>query len=178
MRKIKKKEEKIKLESKYLILTILAGLLYYLAYFLKFPNSYLILISIIVLIALFKNFNVISGIKALICLFIFNAITLPLVIIISQFNLIIQIIMFAVNVSLICLMIYGLKNLKKWAFYLALAVLILSCFNLISLFVLVLSQPFILTLSYVLFVVKNALSLLLLVFSFVYIIKSKKYFVK
>jgi len=168
--------KEISIEKKYLILTVLAGLLGYISYFLKISNYYNLIIGIIFLIVLIKNFKSIKGISIFICLMLLNIIGLPLTIYLSKNSGASKFILFAVNFILIALAIMGLRKLKKWAFYLA---LFLIAFSSISLILLVLTfvYPIIFSLQPALILINNFLSLIVLILFFIYLIRSKKYFI-
>jgi len=167
--------KEINIEKKYIILTVLAGLLGYISHFLKISNYYNFIISIIFLVVLIKNFKSIKGIGVFICLILLNIFGLPLTIYLSKSSGASKLILFAVNFILVALVLIGLRKLKKWAFYLA---LFLIAFSSISLILLVLTfiNQIIFSAQPALILINNFLSLIVLILFFIYLIKTKKYF--
>jgi predicted neutral ceramidase superfamily lipid hydrolase len=175
-KKQRKAGNKIKLNLIYIILSILGGLLAYLAYSLKFPNTFNAIISIIFLVALIKNYKKISGINVLIYMLIMNAVITPLSAVLFPLNLIAQIIIFAINLIFIVALIIGLKSLKIWACYLALIAFILSAVN--NIMALITSIPGVVFPASILFILQIVLAVAFALTAFVYLIKSRKYFKK
>jgi len=173
--KKEKMPKELNIEKKYLILIALVGLLGYVSYFLKISNYYNLIIGIIFLVALIKNFNGIKGISVFICLMLLNIFGLPLTIYLSKSSGASKFIIFAVNFILIVLVIIGIRKLKKWAFYLALFLIAFSSISLISL-VLTLIYSITFSVQPALILINNFLSLIILILFFIYLIRSKKYF--
>ena len=173
---VKKEEGKIEIRGKFILLVLLAAIINYAAYYLKFPNSYGVVLGILFLILLFRNFKKLSGIEVIIYLFILNALTLPLTVFTLGANLASRIIMFVFNIALINFVVSGLRSMKKWGFYLTLASLALSIVvllrNLLA-YIPLLSK---ITLPLILSSANTLVSFALLVCIFVYIIRAKRYF--
>ena len=164
----------ILLEKRFIFLAILAGLLYYIAYYFRFPNSFAAAIGLVFLIALIKNLKTKKGISVLIYLMIFNAITMPLAIFSLKIYLAYQIIYSAFIIVLFCLMINGLRKLRKWAFYLTLFLFVISLLNSANLVISFIGE--FLKLSMIIFITRNVISLAFMIISVFYILKSKQYF--
>ena len=173
---VKKEEWKIEIKGKFILLVLLAAIINYAAYYLKFPNSYGVVLGILFLILLFRNFKKLSGIEVVIYLFILNALTLPLTVFTLGANLASKIIIFVFNIALINFVVSGLRSMKKWGFYLTLVSSVISIvmlFRNLLAYIPLLSK---ITLPLVVSSANTLVSFALLVCIFVYIIRAKRYF--
>ena len=171
----KEKNEEIKIEFKYVLLTFVAALMGYIADFFRFPNSWTFALTLGFLILLIVNFNKRNGISILIYFMIWNALVLPLFIFSMKVALVSQILFLVINLVAYYLIISGLRRLKKWGFYLTIIVFALSLVNII--FALISSQTtFVFNLPNMLVLAKNIILLVFLITSVAYVIKSKKSF--
>jgi len=170
------KEKVIAIKSRFIILTILAAVLSYIAYYLRFPNSFGIILGTIFLVLLLKNFKKINGVEVMIYLFIFNALLLPLAIFTLDIGLGYNIFFFVINLTLIALVVSGLKSLKKWGFYMTLLAIVLSAVSLLKAFPSYI--PFLkdITIPLILSMANDLISFALMISMLVYIVKSYKYF--
>lgn len=120
----------LKLSDKALYISFLAGALFYVAYYFKFPNSYSLLLSFIFLTLLIKNFKKIEGLKIIIYSLVISLITLAPSINIAS-SLARGISLFSLNAFILLLMIFGLKYMKKWAMVFSIIMLSLSWISVI-----------------------------------------------
>lgn len=165
----------VKLEAKYIILTLIAAAISYLAYYLRFPNSWSVFLMLVFSIILLKNFNSIRGVNVVIYMIIFTALILPLNIFVLNVSIGYKITAFIINLIIINFVANGLKRLRKWGLYLSIIVFALSLINIaVSIFLLV--SRFISTLSYYASLASLVSSLAFSLLSICYLIKSKGYF--
>lgn len=125
-RRANRSKKGLKLENKYIYLSFAAGLIYYLASYFKFPNSYGAVVSFILLTLLIMNFKKIDGLKIIICSLIISLITLAPSLNEGTASLFVRVIILLLNLLIIILMIFGLKDLKKWGFYLSIIFIVLG----------------------------------------------------
>lgn len=170
------KHAEIKIEMKYALLSVLAGLLYYAADYLKYPNSYSLVIMLIFLICLMKSFKKAEGIKPVIYLMVFSAVILPLTLFSASMPLAYHIALLLLNLSLFMLIIYGLRKFRTWGFYLAVLTIAFSLFNLLYSVIAIISQYFTPTLSMAIFILRNAVTCILFALMLVYLFRFKGHF--
>ena len=176
-KKLKKrnKEKKIKLEWKYVFLSLLAGALYYVAYLIKVPNSYSILVSLTLVSFLFMNFSDLKGVSIIIYSMIIAAMLLPKTIWLMPFNILAKIGILGINLFLIFVIIYGLVNLKRWAAVLSILTSLISTYQLVYAAIFVLKATTF-NIYVLLFIIRNFISLMLLFMIIVYLLTFWKKF--
>jgi len=172
----KQLEVNIKTEAEFIVASVILGILYYVAYFLKFPNTYTIFVYVIFLAALIKDFNNEKGIDVLIYLIMFSIIILPLMTFIQGNINIYLISSFVIAMTALVFAIIGLRNMRKFGFYLT---IILFGFSLISTIYLMI--PFFkafngFSTAFLIQLIRNLSSIALLVLSITYLTKSRGYF--
>jgi hypothetical protein len=174
-RKTRAKNKEVRIESGYIIFSLIAAIAGYLSYYLKFPNSYSLLLMLVFSIALLNNFNSRKGISVLIYSLIVNALLLPLNLFALPISTLLQLVFLLINLLLLAVVLIGLKRLRKWGFYLAALVYIFSLLNaLFSLFMSLNGVAF--ALPGCIAVCSILLSNVFLVLAIVYLIKSRGYF--
>ena len=155
----KKRAKEFTLKKKYVLWSLAAGLLYYLAHYFNFPNSYGLAVSLTFLILLLKNFKTIKGNAIILYSMIVSAVIIPMTIGLVPYQLSLKLGLIAFNLLFIFVIGFGLFKLKKWAIVLAILVNLLSSYQLVYSVVPVLaSVPF--NIYVLLFMLRNATSLL------------------
>ena len=175
-----KKEAKsgkaLMLDFRYILLSVAAGLIYYVAYYFRFPNSFSIIVTLAFLAALIKGFKKVDGVKAIMYMMIYMAVIMPLLILIIPISFYFQIGLIALNWAILLLVITGLKELKMWGFYLTQFALMFSMVNVLAVFELLITQPPIMNIFSILFISRNVLTFAFLAVSFIYLVRSVKHF--
>lgn len=175
-----KKEAKsakgLMLDFRYILLSVAAGLVYYVAYYFKFPNSFNIIVTLVLLAALIKGFKKVDGVKAIMYMMIYMAVIMPLLILIIPISFYFQIGLIALNWAILLMVITGLKELRIWGFSLAQFVLMFSVVNVLAVFELLITQPPAMNIFSILFISRNVITFAFLVVSFIYLIRSVKHF--
>jgi len=166
-----KQDNKVKLEWKYVGLSVLAGLLYYLAYYLKFPNSYSAVVSLVLLFLLLKNFKSLNAVSIIIYSTIISAVILPMTVFLMPLSLTYQLIVLFVNLLLILVVSWGLYKTRRWAIILAIIVNLVSAYTLTYSAVLIFKQVAF-NIYLALFLLRNALSLIVVLAVIVYLLSS------
>lgn len=116
----------LNLDLKYIIFSIVIGALSYLAYYLKFPKIYSIIISLVLLFLLIKNFGTIKSINIIFYLILLQFIVMPLNLWILPLSWMYLTIVTAINVIIFIFMLLGIYNLKKWGVILTIIVFLFS----------------------------------------------------
>ena len=159
----------MKLERKYLLISVAAGLLYYLAYFLKIPNSYSLIVSLMLLILLLKNFKTIKGTAIILYSMIISAVLIPMTIWLMPYSIYSRLGIIAFNFLIVFAIGFGLFKLKRWAMVLAIVANLLSAYQLVYSVI-----PVMATVSFnvyvLLFILRNAASLLMTFAVIVYLL--------
>lgn len=176
-RKTNTKSEKtsIKIEPKYIMLVFIAAAITYFSYYLRFPNSWSIFISLVFLVLLLKNFYTRNGIIVLLCAMLLDALVLPIVVNSTAINLEYRIAVFAINLIIFVVVATGLYKMKKWGFYAGIIVFALAALSSLFSSMQILKQ-LVFTLSGILFFANNLFAFILQIAALAYIIKSKRYF--
>jgi len=117
--------KELKFEDKWVYLSLAIGALYYVAYYFKFPNSYSTVVSFVMLTLLIRNFKKIEGLKVIIYSLIISIMTLAISMIGYQ-SIMASLVMLSLNLAVFLLMIFGLKGLRKWGFYLSIVMFIIG----------------------------------------------------
>ena len=174
-KQVRKEKPKVVLELKFIILSVLAGLLYYAAYLLNIPNSYALIISLVFIVSLIKKIGSISGINILIYILIFSMITIFSELFTSSSAYTIASIV--IDLLIMGILIFGLINLRKWALYFSLVVIAISAVvSIIGLVYLLSIMP--LTIPAVIFTLGSISSIVLQICALAYILRSRKYFLQ
>ena len=168
--------KELKIENKYVYLSFAVGILYYLAYYLKFPNSYSAIVSFALLTLLIKNFKKIDGLKIVICSLIISLITLASSLTIGSYPLMTWLTIFLLNLMILLLMVFGLKGFKKWAFYLSVIMLALGVISVFGTIVNYDAQYFIWTIQNVIFNLKVIASISFSLAAIIFLMKFRKAF--
>ena len=168
--------KELNIKNKYILFALIAGLISYLAYFLRFPNSYSIIAITAFVILLARNFRKTGGLKVIVCYLLFSAVIVPLFLFLSEISIIYKIAMLIINLGIIGLSAVGLKKMKIWGVYLSIAIFFLSIINLISSLLLINSTYLSSGLPAILFIANTILAMAFLILSMAYLIKSAKNF--
>lgn len=170
-----KYRNKIILSRNALIFTVIAAAMSYLAYYLRFPNSWTVLLMLVLSLALLKNFSSLRGVNVIIYSIIVTALLLPLNIFVLNVTLAYKIAAFIINLIIIIFVANGLRQMRKWGFYLTIIVFAFSLINIVMPIFSLLSK-FDLTLPYSMTLANLIFSAAFSVLSLAYLIKSRKYF--
>jgi len=168
--------KELKFENKYIYLSFAAGALYYLAYYFKFPNSYGLAVSFILLTLLIRNFKKIEGTKIIIYSLIISLITLALSMGTGTSSLQLKLVILSLNIAITLLMIFGLKGLRKWGLYLSVTMVLIGLISVLSTTVTYNAQYFGWTLPNVMFNLKIIAAMSFSIASMVFLIKFRKSF--
>ena len=168
--------KELKLENKYIYLAFAAGLLYYAAYYLKFPNSYSAIISLFMVSFLAMGFKKTDGLKVIICSLIISLMTLASSAFSTSLPITYQMMVFSINLVILLLMIFGLKSLRKWGYYLSIAIFSVSIINLILVLVGYNMTYFSWSIQGIAMNLKNVLSLAFAAASITFLIRFRKSF--
>jgi hypothetical protein len=116
----------------HVILVVVAALLSYIALFLKYPNTWSMILNLLLIGLLVYYLKSENGVIVIILAMLLSILTLPITIISMQVPLLYQIMIFAINAILMILIIFGLKHLTKWGYYLSIAVFAISILSLVA----------------------------------------------
>jgi len=170
VKKTKITRQEVKIESKLVILSVLAGIL---GYFGFLALTYNLLIQAIFFLLLIRNFKKIQGMSIFIYYMIFNMVSMPLLLASMNPEISSLIVTLTINVILILLIIAGIKKLKSWGFYLTIIILVFALINSITYYRFYNSG-----ILKIMEVGNYLFSIVLIVSFIVYLVKSKKYFKK
>ena len=169
------KLSEIHIEFKYLMIVVLAAMLSYVAYYLKYPSTWAAILNIGLLVLLILDFHDINGVKVIIYAMILSVLSLPITVFLLNMPLLYQLIIFVINMVLMVFIAIGLKHLKRWGFYVAIVVFALSIVSLVAMILPVLGQftwdQFFITLT-----LKQLFSGIFYALSIAYLIKHRNYF--
>jgi len=155
-----KRGQNLKLEKKYVFLSLLAGALYYAAYHLNVPNSYSLLVSLIFLTVFIKNFNKVEAVSIIIYFMIFTAAILPKTVYLLSGSMGYKLGMLALNLLILALVSYGVYNVRKWGSVLTILVSLLSSYLIATTVISVVTQKAF-SASILLFILRNVSSVLM-----------------
>jgi len=172
----KQLERKIGSEAEFIVASVILGILYYVAYFLKFPNTYMILVYAIFLTALIKDFNNEKGIDVLVYVIMFSIIVMPLLTFVQGNVTIYLASSFVISMTALVFAIIGLRNMKKFGFYLTIILFGLSLVNTAYFMIPFFKNFTSFSPTFLIQLIRNLGSIALLVLSIIYLIKSRGYF--
>ena len=130
----------IHIEFKYLVIVILAAMISYVAYYLKYPSTWAAILNLALIVLILVDYKNADGFKVIIYAMILSILSLPVTVFSMAVPLAYQLVIFALNIVLMVFITLGVKQLRKWGFYLALAVFALSILSLVMQLVPLFSQ--------------------------------------
>jgi hypothetical protein len=169
------KISEIHIEFKYIMLVILAAMINYVAYYLKYPNVWGSLVNIVLLGLLIYDFKNIDGLKVIVYSIILSILSLPITVFMLKIPLVYQLIVFLINTILMVVIAVGLKHLRKWGFYISIITFILSIASLVMM-VWPSINYFTPNIYYISLLLKQSISTIFYVLAIVYILKHRDYF--
>jgi len=175
MAKQSEKVSNIHIEFKHLMIIIIAAMLSYVAYYLKYPNTWTGLLDLCLLILLILDINDIKGVKVLVYGMVISIIALPITIFSLKVPLLYQLIIFVINIVLLGFIAVGLKSLKKWGYVLALIVFVLSIASLVMAIWPAFSSAT-WSFNFIVLVLKQLFTVVFYAIGIVYLLKHRNYF--
>jgi len=157
------------------MIIIIAAMLSYVAYYLKYPNTWTGLLDLCLLILLILDINDIKGVKVLVYGMVISIIALPITIFSLKVPLLYQLIIFVINIVLLGFIAVGLKSLKKWGYVLALIVFVLSIASLVMAIWPAFSSAT-WSFNFIVLVLKQLFTVVFYAIGIVYLLKHRNYF--
>ena len=167
--------KEIHIEFKYLMIIIFVAMLSYVLYYFKFPNTWAALINLTLVVLLIMDFKDIKGVKVIVYAMILSVLLLPTTVFMLNMPVIYQLIVFLVNITLMILIAIGLKNLRRWGYYLGIIIFILSVISLVLTTIPAL-KGFVWNQFFVTITLKQLTSAVFFALAAVYLLKHRRYF--